>query len=129
MTNTTFTVTGSAAAAFTVTEAAYADKGGLLEELATTLICDSSADWGALFALQTTKELVSVRACRGQAGTPPTVALDLGGGAGPGVLAMDGQAEHYAILVELSSEAPVTSDGPRVVKAAWQFVPDGVILA
>src|ERR1043166_4835775 len=125
----TFTVTGHDAAGFTVTEASYVDKGGLLEELATTLICDTSDDWGALFGLQTTKDLVSVRACRGQAGIPPTVVLDIGGGVGPGILAMDGQPQHYAILVELSSEAPVTSTGPRVVKAAWMFLPDGVILA
>ncbi len=114
---------GAASATFTVTEGGFSDKGGaLLEEWQATIIVDDDAAWGALFALQTPKELVSVRACRGVPGTPPTVSIDVGGGAGVGLLTLDDYDAHQALLIDLSSDAPVTANGQRLCKAVWQIV-------
>jgi len=121
----TFTVTGVGDATFTATEQGFSDRAGLLEEWAVTLIIDNDFEWGALFALLTPKELVSVRACRGAASTPPTVSIDIGGGPGVGTVVIDDllpTGTHEALLVELSSEAAVTDNGPRIAKVTFQIV-------
>lgn len=118
-----FTVDGLTAT-FRAAQEQSDDKGGVLEELTLKMIVADSTTWGALFSLRTPREQMSIRVAKAQTGES-TVVIDLGGGAGVGQLVFeDGELDdHDAIMTDLSSEAPVGIDGPRVAKATFLIIP------
>ncbi len=92
-----FTV-GGTTATFTALAKGFADKGGALEQLTVGILVDNPSAWGALFSLRSWS--VTQRPIPGG----NTVYVDVGGGAGPGALAIENLDSHTAVLLDVSRD-------------------------
>jgi hypothetical protein len=91
----TFTIDATTAT-FTATIANSQDEAGDLERLSLSIYVDNEIDWGALYALVTTKYHVHVPIGGSD------VVVDIARGLGVGTLTVDGLMTASAILVALS---------------------------
>lgn len=96
----------------------FSDKGGGLEEWRVPIHVATAADWGALFALRTPHEYLSIRFCPSAAGTITTT-LDIGGGFGEGALLIDTLDAHTAVLTDLESQSPIGATEHRLGTATF----------
>ena len=80
---------------FTAVDTINDDGSNGLEEWTVGILVDNATDWGALFSLRSWN--VTVRPIPGG----NNVYVDIGGGAGEGVLSIDNLDPHTAILTRL----------------------------
>ncbi len=119
MPNASFSGTTAAlSVSFDALSKGFSDKGSAVEEWHVPILVSTAADWGALFAMRTPREFLSIRFCPSGAGNVTTT-IDCGGGAGPGDLAIDTLDGHSAYLTDLESQAPIGAQERRLAMATF----------
>lgn len=109
--SSSFTI-GATTVSFDAVES-ITDEAGPLEEITIGLLVASSTEWGALFSLRSWD--VTTRPIPGGS----TVYVDIGGGAGPGSLVIDGISSHTAVLTKLTGQEIEPGTLRYFARATW----------